>query len=473
MDYVKRLLKPNTSHALIVLEICISNTHDLKVLRKMQLICNRTYSATKNIFNAFYDIPYASFNEYYTERQLALLKYNAKHLKFHSSWFISISIHNITNIVKIDTERFDRIDCKHFHCPHGCNNSLSLVDYIYLMDERVQISDERRSSISAKLFDKCNIHHILPILLFKSADTARSHILTDSYTIFESYMVLSKYKDVDINIAAKYKELLSQLNDVVKDRIRKVLVPFGAINSLLENKTAKYIDLVLKHLGNSIYISDSIDKIYFVKHDKNMLEIITKSSTYIAVSEYGLTAYITTYCIRFISTLSGIPLPVPEVMLIGMYNAVLKLPPGISDDLTDLYGRFGTVRPFCVHVVVCYLFGINSSLIMVSTNAIINIIYDKLYEYEFVRLSNIIESLGGRSDPRYKEFRTQCITMYLSLRRYYRYAVLFLDILGVPRRKIYERFQPQLTEEDARSYFDGELKRCEEKSVGIWYYAGY
>ncbi len=476
MNFIKSFLSPVLPPSYEnILNLYIDATDNLKALYPLQCICRSLYMKINTIFTDFRLIPIMGISEKYSERQKRLIITNSYILARHSSWFVSFSLHDCLSICNFKGQEGSRVDCSKLGCPVGCSDKLTISDNLFLLDTKLNINIANINKICNKIISSCNIYHMLPIMLFKchlNMDIYR-YVLNDRTVTFESYMALKQFASIDPIINMKFDIIVNNIDDIFKNRIKDVLTPIAAILHLLKHKTHEFINVALKHLGNSIYINEAIESIHFVKHEISILKITTKHYNYFAVSQCGLNAYVINNCIKVICVLSGLPIVTPNVLLIGMYDAILRLPSGASDDLKNLYTRFGRVAPFSNYAVVCYLFGIKSSVVMVTYNAIINILYDKLYEDDYIRLANIINELGGRSSDRYKEFRAECSSYYSTFRRYYKHVILFMDILKIPRKYIDAKFRPLMSNKAAVEEFNKDMDRNEEKSLAIWRYVGY
>lgn len=472
----------NIAHKVLVLCIEKYIFSFESLTRLLQL--NKEYARLVNVrLQKFYDIPYLSYRSKIDEEQKKMIEENRLLLRSHSSWFLACCIKGCVDLLD-ESEEHSRYSCLRLKCPPLCKRLLNPYDVLPLVHKDTKI--RKYEHIANRIIES----------LFQDVDRIPSLI---PWFICEGWMnktflrCLSKEKDYIINCFFYFYSIPrpTQEDDEVWKRFSSLIdtnTKESLVRSMNTMESAYYIieepdidrenriTLLKKGLEKSNLIQQKIHQIsiWMNRYYKDMIYINTyERKSYLIVNEPTTFPYLITHCVHLLSIEIGIPIPFPLFVPFSLFHGMYHLPDGTTNKIEDPYHKYKGVLPLALFTVITYVFGIYETKVLFGDKGIFPIQFTRLYQEDYIPITDIVHSLGGRKTSKYMDYRDRAIDIFLLVRRQYSVIALYTDALCIPRESLNKRLLPKETEEKAIDRFTEVMSRSVKKGIGWWKYIGY
>lgn len=465
----------------------------LSLCHFIQQLDRKCYLAMKEIFDAYYIIPYLLAKEEYSPLQLRLLHSNCHSILYHSSWIRSVRSHQQSGLLP-QTKEGTHILCSSLFCPPLCDQNSDMWDDLALLDKDALLAKEEQKDIVDSLTTRqvemllpylvrhCNPEHLIEVIT-KHKDKWHSTFRYEIHFLFDvirSSQQLHYFLGLDPNLVMRSVNGANCLTQILVTPQAKVLNAYEIIEPFMRALASGYERKTsVKYSLRSIEILQArtwLVHLLVVAHSE--AERKTDELHYLALLDGYYSACVLSRCARSLATLTKIQIVIPHVFILGGSVAVLELPRGaqLSAPLKDMKRPSTNPPPieaYAAFVAFSYLLGLSEKKIAYSDNGLFHIDYSRAYYKNKMRLSHIINELGGRTSNYYKQFIIVTIGYFMMLRKYYKVAMLYLPLISIKRIDVDERFQPRLDDQSAEEFYRQKLTEQGDYAVRKWRHLGY
>lgn len=431
----------------------------------------------------FYDVPYLSYRSKMDEEQKILIMENSYLLRAHSSWFLSCCMKGCVDLLDVE-EPISRYTCRRLHCPPLCKRLLGPYDVISLVHKETKIKKYENivNRIIESLFqDVERIVYLIPWFIcdgwmnktFIRCLTKEREYIMDCFYYFYTIPKPTQEEDqiwhsftslIDPSLLSTFIQMMDTLE-----------LAYRIIEEPDVEKDYR-ISSLKKGLDKTDLIPYNIHKIsiWMNRGHKDMIYIDTQQrKSYLIVNEPTTIPYLITHCIRLLSLEIGINIPFPLFTPFSLFHGMYCLPDGTTNKLEDPYHKYQNVLPLALFTVITYVFGIYQTKVLFSNTGIFPIQFTDFYQHDYIPITDIVHSLGGRKTKQYVTYRDKAIDIFILIRCHYNIIVLYLDTLRIPRDLVNKRLLPREGEEKAIERFTDMMNRSVKKGIGWWKYIGY
>lgn len=509
---------------------------DLQLLMSLVQVCRTTRVAAERLIKEFRSIVVKPLSlGRLTPEQLLLYRVNGHYTKGHSCWFVSAAFEGIVDAMLSKTSRVIReasllpslsqytyssisiiketsltapdvnisftiadirVLCRTIGCPIGCTKKLSDTCKICLLHPRVLTKKHvgERGMIKTKFFSTVYDSHlrefIMPWLIYSGGDInlisclyAKDYnirltyeILIHESSLFEGYwrnlyQAIRNRSPTSVEYYQKNETKLSALR-----AIRMILAdPTTNFHSYAREATMGISDI----LGGAIVISMRL--LYPVVGSVLRLNLLHYTTTkgFAIFLDRGSVAQSLTFAVANIALqLTGEHIYWPTPLPVGIGATTLIFESTMRTTIVGTLQIFGCIDVYSKFIVLTYLLGIPSSLIIITENSLVPVGFEgtELFTDSTLMVSDIIFEIGGRQSENYITLRTKCIAMLCRIRSHYSFLTELLAPILTPsvREELIHRWSPGPSGEPiAIATFIARLERSAKGTFGFWTFLGY